>query len=146
MDMEPRCVYCVSVTGSAVSWAGVDVLGVKRRAGGGGGAAAGLPAPTEALLAIESPRRGRCVIGGVGASIVGVSRLLVAEFVLRLECALRRGGMGNVKGEGALGGLGDVVPGEGVSDVDVCRDRGGAGNVCCDESAAGTWSSAVSPV
>jgi len=145
MDMEPRCVCCVSMTRSAVSgWVGV--LGVKRRAGGGGGAAAGLPAPAEALLAIESPRRGRWAIGSVGASPVGMSRLLVAEFVLRLECALRRGGMGSVKGDGALGGLGDVVPGDGVSDVDVCRDRGGAGSVCCDESAAGTWSEALSPI
>jgi len=119
---------------------------MKRRAGGGGGGAANLVTPMEALLADESPRRGRCMIGGFGASTTGTSRLLVAEFVLRLECALRRAGTDSANGDGPLGGLGDVVPGEGVSDVDVCRDRGGGGAVCCDRSTFAAWSPAGSPV
>ena len=141
MDIEPRCADCAISTGSLVSCCApcpseVEVLGRKRRAGGGGGGAADLLAPKEALLAIESPRCGRCVSGGVGISDVGMSRLLVAEFVLRLEWALRRGGMGSGKGDGTFGGLGDVVPGDGVSDFDVCREREGGGAICGDISVA----------
>jgi hypothetical protein len=99
---------------------------------------------TEVTLCIESfrerPSSCCCCIGGVESSVlvvgVGMSRLLVTELVLRLECARRRGATGGgMKGCATL-----AVPGEGASDVilyvDDCLGFGGRGPSCLGGSSA----------